>query len=61
METSASYVCAYCGESVDIDVDPSAAGTQQYVEDCWVCCRPNVLTVIFDRDGDVSVTARPES
>ena len=61
METSASYACAYCGESVEIEVDPSADRTQEYVEDCWVCCRPNVLTVRFDDDGDVSVAARPES
>jgi hypothetical protein len=61
MQTSAAYRCAYCGESVEIEVDPSAENKQEYVEDCWVCCRPNVLTVVFDRDGDVTVTASPES
>lgn len=61
MQTTASYRCAYCGEGVEIDVDPSAESHQEYVEDCWVCCRPNVLTVVFDRDGKVMVAARQES
>jgi hypothetical protein len=30
-------------------VDESAGTSQQYVEDCQVCCQPNVLTVTFDR------------
>ncbi len=31
--------CPYCGEQLDWLVDVSA-GTQRYVEDCSVCCRP---------------------
>ena len=31
------------------EVDESAGMAQQYVEDCQVCCQPNVLTVQFDR------------
>lgn len=61
MQTSASYRCAYCGEQNEIRVDPSAESNQEYVEDCSVCCRPNVLTVVFDRDGHVMVAARRES
>ena len=31
--------CPYCGETLRIDIDPSAGG-QDYVEDCQVCCQP---------------------
>ena len=44
------YQCAGCGEWNDTSVDPAGARRQVYVEDCQVCCRPNVLTVEYDRD-----------
>ena len=34
---------------------------QEYVEDCQVCCRPMVLRVSVDVDGDAVVTARAEN
>jgi hypothetical protein len=34
---------------------------QTYVEDCEVCCRPIVLDVSVDADGDVAVFARGEN
>jgi|AntDeeMinimDraft_5_1070356.scaffolds.fasta_scaffold135797_1 hypothetical protein len=42
------YYCAYCGEVNSTFVDPSQGTTQQYIEDCQVCCRPNVLNVSYD-------------
>lgn len=57
--------CPYCGESIDIFIDDSAAqhsGAQHsYIEDCQVCCRPIVLTVTCHADGDVLVTAAHEN
>ena len=41
--------CPYCGESFSTQIDLSA-GSQQYVEDCAVCCRPWTVTV--EREGD---------
>ena len=35
-----SLECPYCGEPMDLVVDPTAGSTQSYVEDCAVCCRP---------------------
>jgi hypothetical protein len=40
-----SYVCPTCGESIVVPLDPSAGEEQQYVEDCPVCCNPNVIHV----------------
>tara|TARA_Y100001935_G_C17311136_1_gene516370 strand:- start:5832 stop:6143 length:312 start_codon:yes stop_codon:yes gene_type:complete len=31
--------CPYCGEKIEIQLDVSA-GSQAYIEDCQVCCRP---------------------
>ncbi|AGC42482.1 hypothetical protein MYSTI_01133 [Myxococcus stipitatus DSM 14675] len=32
--------CPYCGEQVEVDVDPIGATDEHYIEDCPVCCRP---------------------
>ncbi len=52
--------CPYCGESISILVDDSVP-EQNYVEDCQVCCRPIVLDVAVDLEGDVAVSARCEN
>ena len=52
--------CPYCGEPISIVVDRSL-GEQEYVEDCQVCCRPMVLSISVDADGDASVSARIEN
>jgi Cysteine-rich CPXCG len=39
------FQCAGCGQWNDTTVDESAGSRQQYVEDCQVCCKPNVLDV----------------
>ena len=60
LNLTATYRCAHCGEAVTVEVDPSAGPLQQYVEDCQVCCRPNVLTVRFAADGSAAVETTPE-
>jgi len=52
--------CPYCGESITVLVDDSLP-EQSYIEDCQVCCRPIVLNVSADPDGDVRVAARSEN
>lgn len=60
-DDSAVYRCAFCGEPNDVDVDLSAGRRQVYVEDCQVCCRPNLLRIHFDDEGRAEVSAEPES
>jgi hypothetical protein len=43
------YICAGCGEWNESTVDESAGSRQSYIEDCQVCCKPNVLHVEYDR------------
>ena len=55
-----SISCPYCGETITVLVDDSLP-EQQYVEDCQVCCRPIVLSVVVRSDGDVVVVATAEN
>jgi len=60
MKDEASYVCDSCGEEIIVPVDLSAGTSQEYVEDCPVCCRPNVIHAEVEEDGDVRVWAERE-
>ena len=48
MKDEASYVCESCGEEIMLPIDLSAGSEQEYVEDCPVCCNPNLIHVEFD-------------
>jgi len=37
--------CPYCGEAVEVEVDLHGPHSEQYTEDCPVCCRPWVVRV----------------
>jgi hypothetical protein len=50
MQNTADYDCAYCGEENTTFVDISAGSQQSYVEDCQVCCRPNILYVRINEE-----------
>ena len=51
-----SVACPYCGEVIDLSVDESGGDTQQYVEDCAVCCQPMEVTVTLEgEDCSISV------
>ena len=43
--------CPWCGERFTSSVDPSAGDSQEYVEDCQVCCQPIVFLVRPGSDG----------
>jgi hypothetical protein len=47
-----AYVCPTCGERIVVPLDRSGGGEQQYVEDCPVCCNPNVIHVEFFDEGE---------
>ena len=56
----ASYTCPACGEQIVVPVDVNAGREQEYVEDCPVCCQPNLLVLELDPDGRVTLSARAE-
>ena len=55
-----SYICDACGEEIVVPLDLSAGESQQYVEDCPVCGRPNVIYVEIDESGEARVWAEAE-
>ena len=44
--------CPYCGERFETQADTSA-GSQSYVEDCAVCCRPIEIALNVGDDGEL--------
>jgi hypothetical protein len=46
------YRCPHCGEWVDTDPDLGGGSEQSYIEDCPVCCRPNLIQAIFRTEED---------
>jgi hypothetical protein len=60
MPDEASYVCDACGEEIVIPLDISQGFNQEYVEDCPVCCRANVIHIEIDDHGNASAWAELE-
>ncbi len=58
VQTEATVLCPYCGEPNEISVDPGGGSSQEYVEDCQVCCRPWHVVVRYRADGCASVEVR---
>jgi cysteine-rich CPXCG protein len=50
--------CPHCGEGNVILIDESAGETQEYVEDCRVCCQPWQVRVTLNEDGEPEVDVR---
>ena len=44
--------CPYCGEAFETSADLSA-GSQHYVEDCAICCRPIEIRLRVGDDGEL--------
>ena len=52
--------CPYCWQTIEVVIDCSEMA-QEYVEDCFVCCRPILLTVSIDNSGWPDITTRQEN
>ncbi len=57
-QLEATVRCPYCGESNEVGLDPGGGSSQEYVEDCQVCCRPWRVSVRYRADGSASVEVR---
>jgi Cysteine-rich CPXCG len=60
VQSESSYICDSCGEEIVIPIDLSAGESQEYVEDCPVCCRPNVIHVEVEENGQLRLWAERE-
>lgn len=59
--TDAEATCPYCGETVTIGLDPGSGTSQDYEQDCEVCCRPWRVHLRYDENGSPVVWLEPES
>jgi hypothetical protein len=50
-DTEAGAYCPYCGEWVELALDPGGGEAQEYIEDCEVCCRPWRVLLRYDEAG----------
>lgn len=48
MDDTFEVTCPYCGESVEIYVEPDVRGS--FVQDCEVCCNPWRIYVSADEE-----------
>jgi transposase-like protein len=55
LETEAEVNCPHCGETLTIALDPAGGRSQDYVEDCEVCCRPWRVKLWYDASGAAEV------
>ncbi len=56
---TADLTCPYCGEEIEVAVDCSVR-RQVYIEDCQVCCRPIVITLMSCAGVVESIVGRTE-
>ena len=52
------FICPYCGEPADLDIDEGGGASQRFIEDCSVCCQPFEVRVSESEDGEPVVELR---
>lgn len=52
--------CPWCGEGVTLVLDRGSGTSQDYIEDCEVCCRPWRVRVLYGPHGKAQVTLEAE-
>ena len=52
--------CPYCGETIDVMIDCSVP-SQNYIEDCSVCCRPINFDVTVIQDDELRIVVAGEN
>lgn len=60
MDDEITYICGSCGEEIVIPLDFSQGSSQEYVEDCPVCCCPNLIRIEIDDEGSISIWSELE-
>jgi hypothetical protein len=53
MDASFLVTCPYCGEELEIWIEPDVTGS--FVQDCEVCCNPWLVSVTW-AEGDRYIT-----
>ena len=57
--TDDTLPCPYCGQPVDLFLEPSPqGGVEEFVEECPACCRELEVRVDYDNAGTPHISAR---
>lgn len=58
-------ICPYCGEAILLLLDSGAfaesSDSQEYIEDCQVCCRPMTVMLSLDPAGNPCLSIQQEN
>ena len=46
-----TWTCQYCGIDNELWIDLTIEDEQDLIEDCEICCRPNRLIIIHDKEN----------
>lgn len=55
-----SAMCPYCGETISLLLDCTQVG-DSYVEDCFVCCQPIVVSLYAGEGGELECQLSAEN
>jgi hypothetical protein len=58
-DLEATVTCPHCVQEVSVGLDPGSGASQDYVEDCPVCCQPWQVSVRYGPDGSAGVSVTP--
>jgi hypothetical protein len=58
MEDQFLVTCPYCGEDIEVFIEPDVRGS--FVQDCEVCCNPWRISVSSDGDDRCIDVARAD-
>jgi len=54
-----TWTCQYCSEENELWVDLTIEDKQDFIEDCYICCRPNRIIISEQKEESIpSVEAR---
>ena len=57
---SAEIYCPYCGEQNEIFIDQTAGNSQEFYEDCEICCRPSLVKIRIEHGIPAVTVTRSE-
>ncbi|SIS55814.1 CPXCG motif-containing cysteine-rich protein [Neptunomonas antarctica] len=55
-----SVYCPYCAEKISVTVEVLDE-SQEFIEDCQVCCQPITVAVAISTEGSYSISVRSEN
>ena len=60
LQNTYSVACPHCLEYIQFVIDETA-GSQEYTEDCEVCCHPILVKIVMDGNKLISFDAVKEN